>query len=632
MPESWGWAGSVHEFLDAPLERWEASLSEHLTRLLDRYPSGTQRQAWREEHAVVSDALRACIAVEPVARDWGIAFEYELPYEGGRRPDVVVLAGGTVVVLEFKGGASGTAGSLDQVRAYARDLSEYHRESHGRAFVPVLVLCGASGDASVHPDGLVVTGPSGLSRYLDDAASDGSIDLETWLDSPYEPLPMLVAAAKRIFRHEPLPHVRRALALGIPDAIEHLVTVCQANERDGGRALAFVTGVPGAGKTLVGLRLVYEGSTLEGRAVFLSGNGPLVDVLQDALQSTVFVRDLHKFILEYGKRGRTPREHIIVFDEAQRAWDIDQVEAKHAVRNSEPDLLVQAGDRVPEWAVLVGLIGSGQEIHTGEEAGIDQWSAAITEPNTAHEWDIHCGPSIAPTFDGHKVIVNPLLDLNTSLRARRAEDLHEWVRLLLDGALADANAVAQRVHAASFDLYITRELEDAKEYARALYEGQHDERYGLVASSRAGVLPKFGVDNDFRSVQRVRVGPWFNAPPSDERSCCALRQPVTEFKCQGLELSLPIVCWGEDLRWEAAERTWWKKPRRASSRNRVRDSDQLLLNSYRVLLTRGRDGVVVWVPPDPRLDDTYLALLTAGVRPLPEPVVLAAAGAVSGTG
>jgi hypothetical protein len=360
----------------------------------------------------------------------------------------------------------------------------------------------------------------------------------------------------------------------------------------------------------------------------LSGNGPLVDVLQDALQSSVFVRDLHKFILEYGKRGRTPRENIIVFDEAQRAWDVDQVEEKHAIRNSEPDLLVQAGDRVPEWVVLVGLIGSGQEIHTGEEAGMEQWSTAIAETNTPHGWNVHCGPSIAPTFDGHNVVVNPLLDLTTSLRARRAEDLHEWVRLLLDGALAEANAVAQRVHAASFDLYATRDLDDAKRYARALYDGQGDERFGLVASSRARVLPKWGVDNDFRSVQRVRVGPWFNASPSDERSCCALRQPVTEFKCQGLELSLPIVCWGEDLRWEAAARAWWKKPRRAG-RSRVRDSDQLLLNSYRVLLTRGRDGVVVWVPPDPRLDDTYLALLTAGVRPLPEPVVLAAAQAAS---
>ncbi len=623
MPDSWGWAGSVSTFLDVPRERWLAELGAHLTRLLDRPASGSQTKAWQEEHAVIHAAMRECALVDRATLDWSIAFEYELPYEGGRRPDVVVLAGGTVVVLEFKSGRSVAAGSLDQVRAYARDLSEYHRESHGRPVVPMLVLAGAGDEAHVLSDGLVVTGPVALSRYVHAAASAGVIDRSTWLDSPYEPLPMLVAAAKRIFRHEPLPHVRRALAQGIPEAIDYLVEVCRRNEAGQRRALAFVSGVPGAGKTLVGLRLVYEASTLEGRAVFLSGNGPLVDVLQDALQSSVFVKDLHKFILDFGKRARVPREHIVVFDEAQRAWDREQVEEKHAVAASEPDLLVQAGERIPEWAVLVGLVGSGQEIHVGEEGGVQQWSVAVSAPNAREPWAIHCGPSIADAFAEQDVAVNKVLDLTTSLRSRRAEDLHEWVRSFLDGDLPAANGLAQRVHTAGFGLYVTRDLDTAKTYARALYDGQVDERYGLVASSRATNLPAWGLDNGFRAVQKVKIAAWFNAPPSDARSCCALTDPVTEFKCQGLELSLPIVCWGNDLIWEPASRAWRKKPRRRA-RSRIHNSDQLLLNAYRVLLTRGRDGLVIWVPPDQALDDTNIAILAAGVRPLPEEVALAA--------
>src|SRR5205085_1496988 len=157
-----------------------------------------------------------------------------------------------------------------------------------------------------------------------------------------------------------------------------------------GRALAFVTGVPGSGKTLVGLRLVYERSTMEGKAAFLSGNGPLVDVLQDALRSSVFVKDLHKIVLGYGKQGRMPREHILVFDEAQRAWDVKQVDRKHGIAKSEPDLLIGIGEKVPGWTVLVGLVGEGQEIHTGEESGIEQWATALEPPNATAAWKVWC--------------------------------------------------------------------------------------------------------------------------------------------------------------------------------------------------------------------------------------------------
>lgn len=617
--DTWGWAGSVREFLSTPLDVWRRSLADHHQRLLLQQHSSSQDAAWTDAYKAIADALRAAATVAGDAVDWPIVFEYELPLEGGRRPDAIVLAGGTVIVIECKSTGAILAADLDQTEAYARDLADYHKATHGRTVVPILLLVGGKGHAEVRRD-VIATSPDGLAKYLVDNASDGAIDFDDWLNSPYEPLPTLVAAAKRIFKHEPLPHVYTALAAGIPETVDRLVEICNTTENENGRTLAFVTGVPGSGKTLVGLRLVYERSTMEGKAAFLSGNGPLVDVLQDALRSSVFVKDLHKVVLAYGKQGKLPRENILVFDEAQRAWDVDQVERKHGIRKSEPDLLVGIGERVPGWSVLVGLVGEGQEIHTGEEGGIQQWKTAIDPPNAEAKWNVWCAGKLRDTFAGHEVRTDDRLDLTVSLRSRRAEVLHAWVADTLDGTLAPAARKAMAIQTEGFPMYLTRSLEEAKDYARWRYRDEPDKRYGLVASSHAKLLPKHGVPNDFMTTNKfMRFGQWYNAPRDDPRSCCALEHPVTEFGCQGLELDLPIVCWGEDVRWTGTE--WLLTP----IRRRIQQDDpqQLLRNTYRVLLTRGRDGFVVYIPEEQKLDQTEVALLAAGLKPLPAPVELA---------
>jgi hypothetical protein len=615
---NWGWAGSAREFLDTPPERVFTSLDAHLQRLLHCSASQDQRQAWIDEHRAITDALAACAQSDTSALDWSVVFEYELPLEGGRRPDVVVHAGDALVVLEFKAGVLQRPADVDQVRAYARDLADYHKASHGRPITPMLVLTGAQGWAVALDDDTIATSPDGIAHYLHEAATGSTPPLDDWLDSPYEPLPTLVAAAKRIFRDEPLPHVRAALSAGIPEALDYLLAVCRSAEEAAGRALAFVTGVPGSGKTLLGLRLVHEGSTSEGKATFLSGNGPLVEVLQYALQSRVFVRDLHKAILDYGVKGKVPREHIIVFDEAQRAWDRERVSAKRKVDASEPELLIRAGERVESWATLVGLVGEGQEIYAGEEAGIDQWADALDPPNASAGWVVHCAPKLAPHFERHAIHTADVLDLTVSLRSRRAARLHEWVALLLDGDLGRAARLAAPLHAEGFPMYVTRSLDEARRFAAELYDEHPDARYGIVASSHDDkTLPAHGVPNDFQSTKRVKYGPWYEAPRDDPRSCCALREVVTEFGCQGLELDLPIVAWGRDMTWTGQQ--WELRPKRR--RDPVHEPHQLLRNTYRVLLTRGRDGFVVFLPPIAELDLTEHALLAAGIRPLPEPVL-----------
>ncbi len=416
-----------------------------------------------------------------------------------------------------------------------------------------------------------------------------------------------------------------ALSAGIPETVEYLGSLVDVAAEEGGRVLAFVTGVPGAGKTLVGLRLVYERSQAAGTATFLSGNGPLVAVLQDALKSRAFVRDLHAYIKTYGLDDkRVPAEKVVVFDEAQRAWDRDYMHLKRGIDRSEPELLVSAGERIPNWAVLVGLVGEGQEIHSGEEAGMSQWQEAASAPNASQPWVIHCASKLAPVFDGITVRTDDRLDLTVSLRSRRADQLHRWVALLLEGSLALAARPALQIHNHGFELYLTRDLEEAKGYVLRRYADEPAKTFGLVASSHAKVLPKHGVDNGFMATtQTMNYGKWFNGERGDPKSCTGLVKPVTEFGCQGLELDLPIVCWGEDYQWMNG--AWLPTP----IRRRVpqHDAVQLLKNTYRVLLTRGRDGFIIWLPPDSRLDETETALLAAGVRPVP---VVAAALEASG--
>lgn len=595
-----------------------SELDAHHARLNGVRASGTQSHAWETEHSALTTALRDCAIAAPAATDWGIVFEFELPMEGGRRPDAVVFVGRALAVLEFKEAARPAQSFIDQVDAYARDLGEYHAESHGRVITPIVVLTRAVSESTARQDDdVITTDPAGLAHYLFGAYQPGLIDLDAWLHAPYAPLPTLVAAARRIFQHEPLPHVRRALSAGIPEAVELLSELVRRTEERGGHMLAFVSGVPGSGKTLVGLRLVYERAGEHATATFLSGNGPLVAVLRDALKSRVFVNDLHAFIKTYGlSDSKVPQQHVLVFDEAQRAWDRDYMLEKRGVAHSEAELLIKVGERLPRWAALVGLVGDGQEIYSGEEAGIGQWRDAALPAKAGEVWRVYCPSRIASEFAGLPVETDDKLDLTVSLRSKRADQLHRWVAHLLEGSLALAARLAAHLQPV-FPIYLTRDIDAARTYATDRFAEEPTRRYGLVASSHDKILRKLHppIDNGYQATTRLmNYGRWYNGDLDDLRSSLHLDQPVTEFGCQGLELDLPVVCWGDDYRWDG--RAWIKRPIRR--RYPQDDPEQLLTNSYRVLLTRGREGMLVFVPPVEQLDLTEHALLAAGVRPLPE--------------
>ncbi len=613
-----GWSGSVRTFMDQPQSLIEQSLESHLQGLLGFNAAGSQVEAWLEEIEVLRRAFRDLSISKPSCLEWSVVLEYELPLEGGRRPDVIVLGPNKIYVLEFKQDPVLQRSSLDQVAAYARDLAEYHSESHGVEVLPLLVPT-KTVDKSETRDVVSVLSPDKIAAFLDAASDEPPINLAKWLEGDYAPLPTLIAAAKMIFSNERLPSIKRAESYGVAKAVLRLREIARTTELNSERALAFVSGVPGAGKTLVGLQFVYEESNQDSQAVFLSGNGPLVEVLRDALKSKAFVSDLHAFIKSYGTTSKIPKQHIIVFDEAQRAWDAANMMIKKGVAYSEPELLVAIGERIPNWTALVGLIGHGQEIHTGEEAGISGWFEAIESKHAVSDWKVYSPPRFSKSFPNHSITECEELDLNHSLRSKQAEYLHDWVQSLLSGQLSEASKISQRIWIQNFPIFISRDLEDAKQYVTQRFEGEAGKRYGIIASSKDRILPKYGINNGFHETKQVKNAKWYNNNLGEPGSCCNMEEVVTEFGCQGLELDMAIVAWGNDYLWDGSG---WQM-RKMRTRIPQQDPHQLRMNSYRVLLTRSREGLVIFIPPLPEFDQTEHAFLAAGARILQTEIPLA---------
>jgi hypothetical protein len=603
------WSGTAKELLNAPKSLIEEALNSHLKGLLNMNAAGTQIDSWSEEIEILRTGFRDLAIARPDTLDWGLVLEYELPLEGGRRPDVIITVPNKILVLEFKQDPKINRAYIDQAYGYARDLAEYHSKSHHVEVIPFLVPTRAI-NLVREEDGVKIISPDKIAAVLSEFEGKSPISISDWLSGEYAPLPTLIQAARMIFQNERLPSIRRAESLGVGDAVTALQKIAKDSEDNNERTLAFVSGVPGAGKTLVGLRFVYESSTDSANSIFLSGNGPLVEVLRDALKAKAFVRDLHSFIKTYGITEKTPSQHIIVFDEAQRAWDAEHMGVKNSVHFSEPELLIRIGEKLPQWANLVGLIGHGQEINSGEEAGIAGWNEAINSDSAKSTWKIYTPPRFKHEFPNHEVTVIDKLDLSKSLRSRRAEDLHDWVANLLEGRIADASRQAHRIIASGFQIHLTRNLEEARKFIRTLYQDEPGKRYGILASSKDTCLPNYGILNGFQDTKRIKYARWYNNTLGEIGSSNNLEDVVTEFGCQGLEVDCALVAWGSDLLWDGSS---WQM-RKLRPKFKQHDPLALRKNSYRVLLTRSRDEMIIFLPPEERFDKTELVLLAAGAR------------------
>ena len=633
-----GWDSDFVRFAVTPSSAIVAKLRQFLNDA-----SREQVRAWDDSIPRLQTEVEKVREVREEAGRYTAILEYQLPMES-RRADAVFLLRESVLVIELKGKSLPSDADVDQAHAYARDLRCYHAECENRAVHALLVPTGARGDRG-DVRGVRVCGPDVLDAVVAeyDVRDVGEvIDARRFLSSDaYRPLPTLVTAARELFLHGTLRRIKRAAA-ATDAAADAVSAIVHDAARSRTRHLVLLTGVPGAGKTLVGLRLVHShfiddlavpraNGKPTAPAVFLSGNGPLVDVLQYELRDAggsgkTFVRGVKDYVKHHSGPGRrVPSEHVLVYDEAQRAYDAAMVAAKHPemahTARSEPELFVEFAERIPEWCVVVGLIGGGQEIHTGEEAGTIQWAKAIAGSPGSRDWVVHCPPALAEVFSKLSFTSEPALNLDQSLRSHLSSRVHEYVAGVVASTAASTESqsrLAQELAAEGYDLRITRDLDVAKAYLRERYADDRDARFGLVASSRDRDLIRFGVPNDFQSTKRLRYGPWYG---DDEQavggySCRHLRDCVTEFGAQGLELDAVLLAWGTDFKRDG---TGWSIDRARGYKRGgppVHDPWQLRANAYRVLLTRARDATVVFVPPLLELNDTYAYLATSGFRPL----------------
>lgn len=624
-----GWQSDLGKFAETEPRAVRSLLQDFIADA-----SSEQIRAWDQSIPWLQRECRELLARDSAKRGYTTILEYELPREL-RRPDVVVLSRGHIVVLEIKGYASATQAAIDQAFGYARGLAAYHAACAGRNVVPVLAVRGT--DLRPHlRDGVWITSPefvdSLVDRFSDPEAAIVPVDAFLSEDV-YRPLPTIVQAARDLFHKKPLPLIKRARASTGP-ALDCITRIAHEAARASSRHLVLLSGVPGSGKTLVGLQLVHAGwvddlAVARGGvmptapAVYLSGNGPLVEVLQHALREAggggrTFVQGIKNYVEQHLRRRTVPPEHLIVFDEAQRAHDAERVAKVHKapVGKSEPAHLLEFCARIPEWCVLVALIGDGQAIHQGEEGGVALWADALRETAAARPWTVHGPLRLLEAFTGTAVAIAPdeSLNLDTEIRFHLTPRVHEFVEGLLSNAPpAPLSAVADVLNKGGHRFLVTRSLGDAIAYLRERYAGSPNARYGLLASSKDKWLTSFGVDNSFQITKQLRVGPWYNAPPDDPQSCCQLATVATEFSSQGLELDFALVAWGSDLLWGDGD---WSIEHSRRTQGKVHDPLAMRKNVYRVLLTRGRDGTVVFVPEDHRFDRTYAHLVEDGFRPL----------------
>lgn len=602
-----------------------------------------QIDAWKSQLPQLHTELRSLLERRPDAANWRLFLEYEIPRRQ-KRIDVVVLSPSVVFVIECKVGTPKVERSaLWQVEDYALDLRDFHERCAGMRIVPVLWTTGGAYQPTLC-EGVALpvyaVGRAGLASVLASEAASASIDSQRpwdpvgWDHAAYQPTPSIIQATKHLFAQHTVANLSHHYADNLDATVRAVVDAAAAAQRDGRRTICFITGVPGAGKTLAGLAAIHAvGGTRHdaARGAYMSGNGPLVEILRAAIaedsaerigtkrealrHARTLVQNVHEFIEEYGVKRPTspPDESIVVFDEAQRAWHAKKLRQRHKLlRYSEPALMLDIMERSDRPAVLICLVGGGQEIHSGE-AGLEEWGRALR----AHpdRWRVVASPDVlggGASTAHHRlfeeqppatieIVPTAGMHLDVSVRSPRAQRLAEWVNAVLSLDAAEAQRTLQQMN--GFRIGMTRSLEGAKQWLRDA--GRDEMRPGLVTSSGNLRLRAYGIEIAPEFLHACSLPHWFLAPPSDIRSSSALELAMTEFKVQGLELDLVGMCWGDDL--TVTKSGTWQMQRFRGSKwvnvNREEDRDYLL-NKYRVLLTRAREGMVLWIPPGNASDRT----------------------------
>jgi hypothetical protein len=612
-----------------------------------------QTEAWQSELELLGRLAAQLPSVVPASRNWWLLLEYEIPRRG-KRPDAILLADDLIFVIEFKIGAVEFLREDEwQVLSYALDIRDFHLASQNRRILPLLVATGATSDNNhslldtLRTASLVAPlhrvagkGADALAHCIASLhrqfheGSDIPIEVEDWAKAAYRPSPGIIEAAEQLFSGHQVTDISHAFAKNLDvtsNAIREAIDLSQTAKL---RTACFVTGIPGAGKTLTGLNAVHDPKMRShGRpaAVFLSGNGPLVKIIREALVRdrqrsgmqrkhayrtvSTFVGNVHAFLTNYAikRPNEPPYEHAIVFDEAQRAWDAEAVRKKHNLSKSEPEMVLEIMERAPDWCTVIALVGGGQEIHQGE-AGLAEWGRALNGRTCpwrviASADALQGGDSVAgdrlfeePPGPNLTIVESDHLHLQVSVRSPRARRIGDWVNAFVTQRPPQGNPCDSLSE--EFPVVFTRDLDAARDWLRSRADGE--QRCGLVASSGALRLRAHGIEVSSGFRKGYSYVDWFLAGSKDSRSSTMLEVAATEFECQGLELDWAGVCWGGDFVVSPETGLWsffkfrgmkWQQVKQATAK-------RYIANKYRVLLTRARLGMVVWVPKGDPNDPT----------------------------
>ncbi len=617
---------------------------------------------WKEEIPWLQAQMRAAASLSPGVCQWGILLEFPIPRRQ-KRIDVVFVAKDVVIIVELKESLRGLS-AMAQAEDYALDLAAFHAGSSNITIIPLVVASNARPFLPERVHQSLVLRPGQCDRgelgkwvvNLSNQHTTGGAQIcwREWDNAVYRPIPTIIDAARAIFGGMEVREIAHAQSdpHNLTTTVDRLVNIVESAIDKETKVICFVTGVPGSGKTLAGLRAVHDERLRQltgSDPAFFSGNGPLVKILRESLirdavrrgekkadasrRITAMVQNVHQLARSCfdDPERRAPNERVMVFDEAQRAWNAEQNKRKFKRNISEPEMILEIMNRHEPWAVIVCLVGGGQEIHDGE-AGLREWGDAL-QRRFCH-WKVYAsqeaidgGPSVAGSQlalsrERMNVIECPELHLSVATRTYpRAQVLNDWCNAVLLGEVGVAKSLAE---SPDFPVYLTRELKTAKTWLRDNTRGL--DRCGLVASSGATRLRAYGLETATSFHRDYPYELWFLNPKGDVRSSHQLEVLATEFEIQGLELDHVGLCWGGDFLWSRGDQRWRFQTFVGTKWREIgvhHPASQFIRNKYRVLITRARQSVVLWVPrgdaSDPtntpeRFDETTEILLQAGAR------------------
>ena len=623
---------SISQFLKASTEEIRGTISTVHTQAIEH----NQTRAWIGQVENLQEQLQSF-------DDAYICFELLIP-RMGKRADVVLLYKGLIFILEYKVGERKYQSSdVRQTLGYALDLKHFHSSSHHRVIIPILVATKAGETAIQLIEGesrvveVICSNGNNLTTIISHCTSyfnkESLLDYAGWLEASYRPTPTIIEAAKALYANHDVQDISRsdAGAINLADTSKQLQQIITSSRHLGEKAICFVTGVPGAGKTLVGLNIATNHANGDGDlAVFLSGNGPLVAVLQEALaqdnkkrngvkvddarrEAKAAIQNIHHFRDDSLKSSKVPAENVVIFDEAQRAWGLDATRKfmenkrqQSSWHQSEPEFLISVMDRHSDWCVIIALIGGGQEINRGE-AGLQGWVEALER--SFNNWKIYYSEQLKQSeyagsidnlmFLEHTVRASSLksLHLSTSIRSFRAEKLSHFVHHVIGNQPEKACLIAKEL-SPKYPIYVTRDLRNAKQWIKQHTRGT--ESSGLIASSGAKRLKAEGMFVH----QEIDPKHWFLNEPDDVRSSNFLEDTASEFVVQGLELDWCLIGWDADYQYQDKAFQHWKFSGTKWQKRNKKEEQQYLGNVYRVLLTRARQGMVIFVPHGDKQDET----------------------------